>query len=118
MPILIIESILSPALRAPTKKPPGRRLLRRSCRGGRVLLPLRELLAFARLVKADLLSLDFARIARHQPRLGKYRLERRVELDQGAREAMANRAGLSELAAAVNIDLDIHAVEVVGQRQR
>ena len=54
----------------------------------------------ARLVEADLLALDFARVARDEPRLRQRGLELRVVVDQRARDAVAHRAGLAGLAAA------------------
>src|SRR5690606_26953597 len=79
---------------------------------------LRELLATSRLVQADLLALDLARVARDQPRLRQDRLERLVVVDQRAGDAVANRACLARLAATVHVDLDVEVAVVVGQGQR
>src|SRR5258706_1157642 len=54
----------------------------------------RELLAASRLVQADFLALDLARVARHEPGLRKRRLERRVLLHQSARDSMPDLASL------------------------
>src|SRR5687767_6215882 len=61
----------------------------------------RVLLAPPCFVQADLLSLDFARVARHQPGRAQRRLQSRIILDQRPRDAVAHRAGLAALAAAV-----------------
>src|SRR6185436_14260339 len=78
----------------------------------------RVLLAPPRLVQADLFSLDFSRIARHEACRAERRLERRVELDERAREAVAYRAGLAVLAAAVHVDLDVEGRQVLGDLER
>jgi hypothetical protein len=57
------------------------------------------LLALPRLVQADLLSLDLARVAGDESCLAEQRLESRVILDQGARKAVADRARLPEFAS-------------------
>src|SRR5258706_3366328 len=75
----------------------------------------RELLAASRLVQADFLALDLARVARHEPGLRKRRLERRVVLDQGARDAMADRAGLPRFATAEHVHLDVERLQVIGE---
>src|ERR1700752_1776368 len=71
------------------------------------ILPLRVLMAPPRLVQAHLLALDRARVARHQARLLEGRLERRVVLDQGARDAEPDRTCLAGLTAAVHVDRDV-----------
>src|SRR5271165_1875201 len=77
-------------------------------RGYRALarLTLGELLAAASLAQAHLLALDLARIARDQACFGQDRLEGFVVVDQSARDAVTNRAGLTGLAATVHVDLD------------
>src|SRR4029079_18093676 len=65
------------------------------CGGSVDCLALRELLALARLVEADLLAFDFSRIARHQARLRQRGLQLRVVIDQRASDSVANRAGLA-----------------------
>src|SRR5690606_28647887 len=79
---------------------------------------LGELLAASRLVQADLLALDLARIARDQPGLRQGRLERLGVVDQRAGDAVADRARLARLAAAMHVDLDVEAAVVLGQGQR
>src|SRR5438045_2366626 len=69
----------------------------------------RVLLAPPCLVQSDLLSLDFARIARHEPGRAERWLQRRIILDQRARDAVAHGAGLAALAAAVHVHLDVEA---------
>jgi hypothetical protein len=51
-------------------------------------------------VQADLLALDFARIAGHEPGLAQLGLQAFVVLDQGAGDAEADGAGLAGGAAA------------------
>src|SRR5215475_779456 len=79
---------------------------------------LRELRGAPRLVEADFLSLDFSRVASHQPGLREHRLQRRIVFDQRAREPMPDRAGLPGLAAPVDVYLDVEGREVVGQHER
>src|SRR5687767_945356 len=76
------------------------------------------LLAPPRLVQADLLSLHFARIARHESGRAERRLERRIILDQGARKAVPNRAGLAVFAAAAHVHLDVEGCERLGDLER
>src|SRR6187431_2986313 len=76
---------------------------------------LGELLAPARLVEADLLALDLARIAGHQARLRERGLEGGVVLDQRAGDAVANGTGLAGLTAAEHVDLDVERLRVVGE---
>src|SRR5689334_1564353 len=73
-----------------TTKPPAGGLV-----AGEYSLPLRVLASTSRLVQADLLPLDFARVARHQSRLLQHGLERSVMLYQRARDAVPHRAGLA-----------------------
>src|SRR5436190_22995485 len=77
----------------------------------------RELLAPPRLVQAHFLALDFARVARDEPGLRQRRLQLRVVLDQRPRDAVANRAGLTRLPAADDIDHDVERLLVVGQHE-
>src|SRR6185369_10678325 len=81
-------------------------------------LALGELLAASRLVEADLLALDLARVARDEPGLRQRRLERGIVLDQRAGDAVAHRAGLARLAAAEDVDLDVERLRVVGELER
>src|SRR5437667_6029286 len=69
-------------------------------------LTLGELLASARLVEAHLLALDFARVARHQARLGQCRLQLGIVVDQRARDAVTDGAGLPGFPPALNVDPD------------
>src|SRR5690606_39789307 len=79
---------------------------------------LRELLATSRLVEADLLALDLARVARDEARARQRRLERRVVVDQCTGDAVAHRARLAGLAAAGDVDHDVEAADVVGELER
>src|SRR3954469_8683937 len=81
-------------------------------------LALGELLPASRLVQADLLALDLARVARDEARLRQRGLERGVVLDQRARDAVAHRAGLAGLAAAEHVHLDVERLGVVGELER
>src|SRR5512143_2167096 len=79
---------------------------------------LRELFALARLVQTHLLALDLARVARDEPRLRQRRLQRRVVVDERARDAVADRTGLAGLAAALDVDHDVEGRLVVRQLER
>src|SRR6478735_3079282 len=79
---------------------------------------LRELLAAACGMQADLLALDFTRIARHEASLAQHRLERRVVVDQRTGDAVARRAGLTRFTAAGDVDHDVEGFDVVRQEQR
>src|SRR5574340_762670 len=72
-----------PEKRGPPRRRPDRslKLVRRRP------LALRELLASAGLVQPDLLALDLARVARHEPRFRQRRLELRIVVDQRAGDA-------------------------------
>src|SRR5262245_14543612 len=71
---------------------------------------LAELRPAARLAPADLLALDLARVARHEARGTKRLAQLRVELDQRARDAVADGAGLAGDAAALDQHVDVEAV--------
>src|SRR5688500_1521401 len=75
----------------------------------------RVLLAPPCLVQADLLSLDLARVARHQPGRAQRRLQGCIILDQRARDAVAHGAGLAALAAAVDVHQDVERRLVLGE---
>src|SRR4051812_24180562 len=81
-------------------------------------LALGELLPASRLVQADLLALDLARVARDQPRLRQRGLERGIVFDERAGDAVANGAGLARFAAAEHVDLDVEGQGVVGELER
>src|SRR3970040_2057496 len=83
-----------------------------------LILALRELMALARLVQAPLLALDRARVTRDQPRLLERRLERRVILDQRARDAVPHGARLPPLTAALHVDHDVEAGRGLRHSQR
>src|SRR5690242_11759491 len=78
---------------------------------------LGELLAASRLVQADFLAFDLARVARDQPGLRQRRLQLRVVIDQRACNAVAHRARLPRFAAADHIDHDVEGGFVVDQLQ-
>src|SRR5581483_118068 len=78
----------------------------------------RVLLAPPRLVQADLLSLHLARVARHQARPAQAGLQRCIILDERAGDAVAHRAGLAALAAAVDVHTDVEARERLRQLER
>src|SRR3569833_372365 len=81
-------------------------------------LALRELLGATRLAQTDLLTLDFARIARDETGLGQLRLQPCIIIDQGARNAVTNSARLTGITAAADIDHDVEAIYDIGQFQR
>src|SRR2546430_14411322 len=97
--------------RPKTQKPPGGGFRFAELRSS----TLRVLLAPPRLVKADLLSLHLARVARHQAGRAEHRLQRGIVLDERARNAMPHRAGLAALAAAIHVDEDVEAREALRQ---
>src|ERR1700732_1263542 len=68
---------------------------------------LGELLAAPRLVQADFLALDLARITGHKAGLGKRRLQLSVVIHQRAGDAVPNRAGLTGFAAAAYVEHDL-----------
>src|SRR4051812_45705702 len=77
-----------------------------------------ELFAAPRLVQADFLALDFARIPRYEARFFENRLKRCVILDQRPRDAVTDSARLPRLAAAIDVDHDIERIELVREDQR
>src|SRR5688572_10463981 len=112
MPALIV------ILQSPkNKKPPGGGF--RSGVVARIVCStFRVLLAPPRLVQSDLLSLDLARVARHQPDRAELRLQSCIILDQRARDAVAHCAGLAALAAAVYVDQDVERRRLLDQLER
>src|SRR5438552_17797155 len=81
-------------------------------------LTFRVLLAPPRFVQSHFLSLDFSRVAGHQARGAERRFQCCIILDQRARNAVANGAGLAALAAAEDVDEDVEASEVLRQLER
>src|SRR5690606_25413496 len=81
-------------------------------------LTLRELLATARLVEADLLTFDFTGIAGHEAGVRQRGLQFSVVLDQGTGDAVTDSASLAGLAATMNIHHDVEGGAVLGQFQR
>src|ERR1041385_3093199 len=80
-------------------------------------LAFRELEALARALLPVLLALLGARVARHESRVLERGPEVCVELHQGARDALAHRAGLPRRASARDVDDDVELVCGVGERQ-
>src|SRR5260221_12636678 len=78
-------------------------------------LTLGELLAASRLVQAHLLALDFARVARDETGLGERRFQRRIVFDEGARDAVANRARLSRFSSARDVHHNVVCLPLVGE---
>src|SRR4051812_23183022 len=78
----------------------------------------RVLLAPPRLMQAHLLSLHFARIARHQAGRTQPRLQCCIILDERARNPVANRARLAAFSAAVDVHADVEAGKVLGELER
>jgi hypothetical protein len=81
-------------------------------------LALRELLATAGLVEADLLTLDFTSIAGNKPGFRQRRLQRSIVLNQGTSDAVANRTGLARFTTAINVNHDIEGTKVLDELQR
>src|SRR5688572_25006992 len=104
MPALIIEM----------QKPPGGGFRSRKSFAS----AFRVLLAPPCLVQADLLSLDLPRVARHQSGRAQRRFQSCIILDQCAGDAVAHRARLPALAAAVHIHHDVERGEVLGELKR
>src|SRR5947209_3001836 len=98
---------------APTTRPPAGGLVATQDRSA-----LAELLPAAGAVEADLLALDLAGVARDEAGAAEVALQGHVVVDQGARDAVADRAGLAGLAATVHVDLDVEGGVVGGEHQR
>src|ERR1700754_303273 len=107
-----------------TQRPPEGGLCIRACTSlqresrNREGSALAELLATASAVQADLLTLDFARITRHETGLLERRLQCFVVVDQRTRDAVTHSASLARLAATAHVDLDVECSVVGGQHQR
>src|SRR5262245_27605665 len=82
------------------------------------LLTFRVLLAPPRLVQADLLSLHFARIARHQAGRAQLTLQPGIILDQRTGDAVTYCTRLPALAAAIDVHEDVEARAALRQLQR
>src|SRR5437899_12775814 len=78
---------------------------------------LRELLALARLVETDLLALHLACVTRDEPGFRQRGLQRRVVVDQRARDAVAHCARLAGFAAAFDVDHDVERGFMIGELQ-
>src|SRR3954466_5837239 len=89
-----------------------------SLRAMRKRLALGELRALARLLQAGLLALLRAGVAREEAAALELAAQVRVGLEQGARDAVAQRAGLGADAAAVHAGDDVHAVLVADGLER
>src|SRR5690606_17403558 len=81
-------------------------------------LALRELGGAAGLVQADLLALDLARVAGHEPGLAQLGLQRLVVLDQRAGDAQADGAGLAGGATALDRGDHVELLGRLGQLER
>jgi hypothetical protein len=77
-----------------------------------------ELLAAPRLVKTHFLAFDFSCIPRNQPCLAEDRFERRIVIDQCARNTMPDSTSLTRLTAAIDVDKDVKRIQMIGQHQR
>src|SRR4051794_38928369 len=82
------------------------------------LLPLAELELLAGLRAAGLLALDGAGVARQEAELTELAAVPLVDLDEGAGDGEAQRAGLTRLSAALDVGLHVVLAEVVGRRER
>src|SRR4051794_13262313 len=81
-------------------------------------LALAELRPLAGLLQPGLLALLDARVAREEAAALELAAQVRIGLQQRARDAVAQRAGLGADAAAVDPDDDVHAVLVADGLQR
>src|SRR5687768_1147593 len=70
-------------------------------------LALGELLAASRLVEADFLALDLARVASDEAGFLQRPLERLVVIDERAGDAVTHRTGLAGFAAAIDVHLNV-----------
>src|SRR5688500_6262063 len=68
---------------------------------------LAELETLARFLLSVLLPLDHTRVARHVTIAAQRRLQRLIELDESARDGVANGAGLSGAASPIHIGRDV-----------
>src|SRR5918997_1737960 len=113
-----------PPARARAPGPPSgtrpRRRGRRPCRraGATSALALGELRPLAGLLEPGLLALLDARIAREEAAALELRAQVRVRVDECARDAVAQGAGLGGHAAAVELGHDVHAVLVAHGLER
>src|SRR5687768_1722987 len=85
---------------------------------GLLLLPLAELEALARPRLTVLLAYLLARVAGEQARRLQPLAQLVVEPKEGARDAMADGAGLARRAAAFHGHLDVEFLRRLGQQQR
>ena len=69
-------------------------------------------------MEADLLPLDFARIAGNKARLGESRLEQCIVIDQGPCDAVSDGAGLAGIAATGDVHHDVEGGTVLSQFER
>ena len=69
-------------------------------------------------MQTDFLTLDFTRITRDQTGFGQRGLELGVEVDQRTCQAVAHRAGLTRLAATIDVHHHVKARQHVHQHQR
>src|SRR5712672_2754752 len=95
----------------------------RLCRHGNTLqcssaLAFRELFAASRLVQAHLLALDFARIARDEPRFRERGFKGGIVFDERPGDPVAYRSRLARFPAAENVDVDVERLGVVGELER
>src|SRR5690606_1905438 len=79
---------------------------------------LRELRGPARLAEADLLALDFARVARHEACTAQMLTQRLAVRDQRARDPVTNRAGLPGRAAAADRRPNVELALELGRDER
>src|SRR5271167_3534326 len=83
-----------------------------------MLLPLRVLRPFARLVLAVFLALDHAAVARQKTLLLQKRAQGRLKISQGSADAVAHGSGLTGEPAALNGAPDIELTESIGRHER
>src|ERR1043166_5112242 len=81
------------------------------------VLPLAELETLTSLRTTRLLALDGTCVAREKAQVAKFATVRLVELDEGACDREAKRAGLAGVAAAVDVRFDIEATKGVGRHK-
>src|SRR6185503_2700573 len=79
---------------------------------------LAELRPAARLAPADFLALDLARVARDEAGSTKRLAQLRIEIDQRARDAVADRTRLARDAAPFNPDIDVEAIGHMHELER
>src|SRR5580658_186668 len=81
-------------------------------------LTLGVLRTATRFATADLLALDLARIARDEPGIAQWLAQRLIVLEQGTGDAVADRAGLTGDATAIDRDVNVEPAHELYRLER